>query len=94
MGVHWSANFKALGDKLYRVLPKKYFGLKLIRAFPSALMGYFWGRIRGEKSENQRSVSHILKEVDHSSVSSFTNGASRNFARSQPPELKVDGANS
>ena len=46
MGVHWSANFKALGDKLCRVAPKKYFGLKLIRAFPSAWMGLFFGETR------------------------------------------------
>jgi len=27
-------------------LPKKYFELKLIRAFPSAWMGYFFGKTR------------------------------------------------
>jgi len=48
MGVIWSANFKALGDKLCRVAPKKYFGLKLIRAFPSAWMGLFWEK-RGKR---------------------------------------------
>ena len=56
MGVHWSVNFKALGDKLCRVAPKTYFVLKLIRAFLSAWMGLFlekFGKRRHPKAAKE-----------------------------------------